>query len=73
MIKFVFNINVYLMAERMGFEPMKGKSFTRFPSVRLKPLGHLSIISFYRFLSNFIFNFTKVIILIINISLIHNL
>ena len=30
------------MAERMGFEPMKGFPFTRFPSVRLQPLGHLS-------------------------------
>ena len=30
------------MAERMGFEPMKESPFTRFPSVRLQPLGHLS-------------------------------
>jgi hypothetical protein len=26
----------------MGFEPMKEIILTRFPSVRLQPLGHLS-------------------------------
>ena len=30
------------MAERAGFEPAKELPFTRFPSVRLKPLDHLS-------------------------------
>ena len=30
------------MAERVGFEPTVGITYTRFPSVRLKPLGHLS-------------------------------
>ncbi len=31
------------LAEREGFEPSVGVTYTRFPSVRLKPLGHLSI------------------------------
>ena len=31
-----------LSAEREGFEPSVGETYTRFPSVRLKPLGHLS-------------------------------
>ena len=30
------------MAERAGFEPAVGVAYTRFPSVLLKPLGHLS-------------------------------
>ena len=30
------------VAEREGFEPSVGETYTRFPSVRLKPLGHLS-------------------------------
>ena len=33
----------FYMAEREGFEPsVKLAPYTRFPSVRLKPLGHLS-------------------------------
>ena len=32
-----------LMAEREGSNPRNGFPFTRFPSVRLQPLGHLSI------------------------------
>ena len=32
-----------LIGGGMGFEPMKNSFFTRFPSVRLQPLGHLSI------------------------------
>ncbi len=32
-----------LMAEREGFEPsIRNSPYTRFPGVRLKPLGHLS-------------------------------
>jgi hypothetical protein len=31
-----------ILAERVGFEPTVGLAYTRFPSVRLKPLGHLS-------------------------------
>src|SRR6185312_10258002 len=31
-----------IMAERQGFEPWIPFGYTRFPSVRLKPLGHLS-------------------------------
>ena len=30
----------------MGFEPMKGMSFTHFPSVRFQPLSHLSTNNF---------------------------
>ena len=30
------------MAERQGFEPWIPLQYTHFPSVRLKPLGHLS-------------------------------
>jgi hypothetical protein len=30
------------MAERQGFEPWIGVTYTRFPGVRLQPLGHLS-------------------------------
>ena len=30
-------------AERQGFEPWIGVAYTRFPSVRLQPLGHLSL------------------------------
>lgn len=37
-------ISSEFMAERQGFEPWKGISLTRFPGVRLKPLGHLSVI-----------------------------
>ena len=29
-------------AERQGFEPWIGVTYTRFPGVRLQPLGHLS-------------------------------
>ncbi len=33
----------FYMAERMGFEPtVQFDPYTRFPSVRLRPLGHLS-------------------------------
>jgi hypothetical protein len=36
------------MAEREGFEPSKQLTpLTRFPSVRLKPLSHLSAIKYY--------------------------
>ena len=35
-------MGIKLLAEREGFEPSKQKMFTRFPSVRLQPLGHLS-------------------------------
>ena len=31
------------MAERQGFEPWIGVAYTRFPGVRLQPLGHLSV------------------------------
>ena len=31
------------MAERQGFEPWMVINHTRFPGVRLKPLGHLSV------------------------------
>ena len=34
--------NLFYMAERAGFEPAVRKTHTRFPSVLLKPLGHLS-------------------------------
>jgi hypothetical protein len=38
----------YSMAEREGFEPSKQLTpLTRFPSVRLKPLSHLSAIKYY--------------------------
>ena len=30
------------MAEREGFEPSIGVTYTHFPGVRLRPLGHLS-------------------------------
>ena len=30
-------------AERQGFEPWIGVAYTRFPGVRLQPLGHLSV------------------------------
>ena len=30
------------MAERQGFEPWIGGTYTHFPGVRLQPLGHLS-------------------------------
>ncbi len=30
------------MAERQGFEPWIGVTYTHFPGVRLQPLGHLS-------------------------------
>ena len=33
------------MAEREGFEPSIGVTYTRFPSVLHRPLGHLSICS----------------------------
>ncbi len=32
----------FSFAERVGFEPTVPCEYTRFPSVRLKPLGHLS-------------------------------
>ena len=32
-----------MAAERKGFEPPICVTYTRFPSVRLKPLGHLSL------------------------------
>ena len=35
------------MAEREGFEPSVGVAYTRFPSVRLQPLGHLSVFDCY--------------------------
>ena len=35
---------VYLMAERVGFEPTIPRRDTAFRERRLKPLGHLSII-----------------------------
>ena len=31
------------LAERQGFEPWVGVTYTRFPGVRLQPLGHLSV------------------------------
>ena len=31
------------MAERQGFEPWIGVTYTHFPGVRLQPLGHLSV------------------------------
>jgi hypothetical protein len=31
-----------IMAERQGFEPWIGVTYTHFPGVRLQPLGHLS-------------------------------
>ena len=39
------------MAERAGFEPAKELPFTRFPSVRLQPLGTSPF--HFLFLSNF--------------------
>ncbi len=35
----------FLTAERQGFEPWVEQVYTRFPSVLLRPLGHLSSIS----------------------------
>ena len=37
------------VAERTGFEPAEAVNLARFPSVCLKPLDHLSVLSFFRF------------------------
>ncbi len=34
---------LFFMAQRTGFEPAEAYDLTRFPSVRLKPLGHLCV------------------------------
>ncbi len=42
---------VLWLAEREGFEPSIGLPYTRFPSVRLQPLGHFSVFSIVRFVT----------------------
>ena len=39
----------FILAERTGFEPAEAVNLARFPSVCLKPLDHLSVLSFCRF------------------------
>ena len=39
----------FILAERTGFEPAEAVNLARFPSVCLKPLDHLSVLSFFRF------------------------